>query len=81
MEHIPKFIQKLSPDARIVDQHTTLFNYEIPMNNSTLGQLLEQVESVKDELRISDYAVSQTTLEQIFINMAQEYLRHKVVIE
>jgi ABC-type multidrug transport system ATPase subunit len=81
VDQIPQFIQKISPEAKIIDQHTTLFNYEIPMLNLTLGQLLEQVEGVKQQLHISDYSVSQTTLEQIFINMAREHLHPKVVVE
>ncbi len=73
VDEIPKFLTTLSPSARLVDHHTTMFNYEIPMNELTLGQLFEQVECVKEELNIIDYAVSQTTLEQIFITMAQEH--------
>lgn len=80
-DQIPRFIEKISKEAKLVDQHTTLFNYEIPMQNLTLGQLFEQVENAKEDLHIGDYAVSQTTLEQIFITMAQEYLRPRVVVD
>lgn len=81
VDEIPKFISKLAADAKLIDNHTTLFSYEIPMHNLTLGQLLERVESVKDTLKISDYSVSQTSLEQIFITMAQECAHPKIVIE
>jgi exo-beta-1,3-glucanase (GH17 family) len=84
MEHvdeIPRFISSLASDAKLVDNHTTMFSYEIPMHNLTLGQLLERVEEVKHELQIRDYSVSQTSLEQIFITMAQEYLHPQVVVE
>jgi hypothetical protein len=73
VEDIPKFLKDLSPEARLVDHHATMFNYEIPMHNITLGLLFDQVERVKEELNILDYAVSQTTLEQIFISMANEH--------
>jgi hypothetical protein len=84
MQHIneiPNFISQLAADAKLIDNHTTLFSYEIPMHNLTLGQLLERVEGVIKKLNISDYSVSQTSLEQIFITMAQEYAQPKVVIE
>ena len=84
MEHvneIPAFISNLATDAKLVETHTTMFSYEIPMHNLTLGQLLERIEEVKNKLNISDYSVSQTSLEQIFITIAQEHLHPEIVIE
>jgi len=48
-------------------------HYEIPKSDTvTLSYMFEQVESMKEELKIPDYSISEATLEDIFISFAKK---------
>ena len=59
------------PNAYIVDEHATMISFEIPRDSiPRLSQAFSLLETHKAELRIIDYALSQSTLEQV---SAKEY--------
>ena len=45
--------------------------YEIPQESTQLSQVFTALEEKRVEFGITDYSVSQTTLEQVFLRFAQ----------
>ena len=59
-------MEKNFPGAVVVDEHSTMVNFEIP--TSSVGRLsaaFDLMETNKVDLGIVDYALSQSTLEQV----------------
>lgn len=68
MDAAISFVSSTFPGAQIVDKHATMVNLEIP--RSSIGQLsaaFRALEYRKATLHIVDYALSQSTLEQVFL--------------
>lgn len=47
----------------------TFSNYKVPLTNLQISTLIEQLESKKDELAISDWGISQSSLEDVFLEI------------
>lgn len=63
-----QFIDENFRGAVIVDEHSTMINYEVPKSSITrLSAAFNILESNKGKLGIVDYALSQSTLEQVFL--------------
>jgi len=68
---VQEFIESTFPGSILKDMHEGLVHYQIVDPSVTLGRLFGTMESVRERLNIEDYSVSQTTLEQVFINFAR----------
>lgn len=56
------------PQAAVVDEQATMVNFEIPRQSiAKLSQAFRIMEQSKSDLGIVDYALSQSTLEQVFL--------------
>lgn len=63
-----RFVASHFPGAQIVDKHATMVNLEIPRASiAQLSVAFNTLESSKQTLSIVDYALSQSTLEQVFL--------------
>jgi hypothetical protein len=63
----------------MTEHYQTFFNFKVEKDsNMTIGYLFGVIEGAKDGLGISEYTLSQTTLEQIFNMFANqpEYTDH-----
>ena len=68
MDAAISFVATTFPGAQIVDKHATMVNLEIPRASIThLSVAFRALEEKKAALRIVDYALSQSTLEQVFL--------------
>jgi ATP-binding cassette subfamily A (ABC1) protein 3 len=62
------FVMNSFAHASVVDEHVTMINFEIPRSSiARLSQAFKQLEEKKVDLGIVDYALSQSTLEQVFL--------------
>lgn len=52
--------------VEILEHYNDYYKLRVPRGNKTIGYLFGLVESSKEKFSISEYSVSQTTLEQIF---------------
>lgn len=59
------------PSSKIQETHRNLYEYVLPFNTTKLSAIFGQIESNREYLNIQDYSVSQTTLDQVFINFAK----------
>ncbi|XP_057284756.1 ATP-binding cassette sub-family A member 13 [Pezoporus wallicus] len=66
------------PGTQFKAQHLNLLEYHVPRSQGCLAELFRVLENHKAFLQIKHYSISQTTLEQVFINFAtqQQELSH-----
>jgi len=65
-------IEHLFPGSVLKDVHHGLVQYHISRSPSLfLADLFSAMEDIRDQFSVEDYSVSQTTLEQVFINFAR----------
>ncbi|XP_034365421.1 ATP-binding cassette sub-family A member 13 isoform X1 [Arvicanthis niloticus] len=63
------------PGIQFKGQRLNLFEYHIQKNWECLADLFQVLENSKNLLNIEHYSISQTTLEQVFVNFATEQLQ------
>ncbi|KAH8952939.1 hypothetical protein BDL97_09G111100 [Sphagnum fallax] len=73
----PKSLQSLHqfmilkfPESTLEEQHMTRVKYHLPKKAFSLSKAFCALEREKDRLGIEDYSISQNTLEQIFLRLA-----------
>ena len=66
-----KFMAENFPSSINTEVHKNLLEYVLPFSENKLSQLFGKIESNREYLNIIDYSVSQTTLDQIFVNFAK----------
>lgn len=73
----PKSLQSLHqfmilefPESTLEEQHMTRVKYHLPKRAFSLSKAFCALEREKDRLGIEDYSISQNTLEQIFLSLA-----------
>ncbi|KAF6019161.1 hypothetical protein EB796_022529 [Bugula neritina] len=71
IQPIQDFVAQNFPDSTLKDFHQNSVQYDIPRENISWAAIFEKMESNKVSLNIEDYSVSQTTLEQVFLNFAR----------
>ena len=54
------------PSVEILEHYNDYYKLRIPKGDKTIGYVFGFIEGQKADLKISEYSVSQTTLEQIF---------------
>lgn len=66
--------QNISPLAELLEGHSERQLYQLPPRSEglKLGKVLEVVEAPKDSLGITEYTISQPSLEQVFLRFAKE---------
>lgn len=69
---ITNFVQTTVPNASEISTFTGNATFALP-KDLVVSQLLIQIEQNKSQLRLLDYAFSQTTLEDVFMNIVQQY--------
>ncbi|XP_030333996.1 ATP-binding cassette sub-family A member 13 isoform X5 [Strigops habroptila] len=60
------------PGTQFKGQHLNLLKYHVPQSQGCLAELFRVLENHKAFLQIKHYSISQTTLEQVFINFATQ---------
>ncbi|XP_069511180.1 ATP-binding cassette sub-family A member 9-like [Ambystoma mexicanum] len=68
-----KNILKIFPHAARLERFSSLLSYRIPMDNvKSLSQAFSVLEEVKRTFNLEEYSFSQSTLEQVFIELTKE---------
>ena len=71
LEELMQFVEQTFPGCKVKDVHQGLVHYQIPSGIVTWSEIFGKMERAKDQYHIADYSVSQTTLDQVFINFAR----------
>ncbi|XP_071943840.1 phospholipid-transporting ATPase ABCA3-like [Antedon mediterranea] len=71
IQPLKEFIETTFPDCELKDEHQGIIHYHIKRSDKTWANIFGIMEGAKDKFSIEDYSVSQTTLEQVFLNFAR----------
>ena len=70
-QSLMRFIEETFPGCTLKDFHQGLVHYQISDPSLSWAKVFGTMERAKETYEIEDYSVSQTTLEQVFINFAR----------
>ncbi|XP_041120241.1 phospholipid-transporting ATPase ABCA1-like [Polyodon spathula] len=72
LKPVMEFIECELPGSVLKEKHRNILQYQLPSSLSSLARLFSILSKNKSQLRIEDYSVSQTTLDQVFVNFAKD---------
>ncbi|KAJ8385274.1 hypothetical protein AAFF_G00191510 [Aldrovandia affinis] len=72
LEPVMKFIESELQGSTLKERHRNMLQYQLPSSLTSLARIFSILAKNKDHLRIEDYSVSQTTLDQVFVNFAKD---------
>jgi len=73
---IKQHVENSFPGSEIFEEHSSLIKFKIPPGTS-FGNMFKVIESEKDNLGILQYALSETSLEEVFLT----FIRDEVIPE
>ncbi|XP_063285490.1 uncharacterized protein LOC134571247 [Pelobates fuscus] len=71
VETITEFMHSRFPNTYLKDHHFTMVEYHVPVSAGGVASIFDLIETNKANLHIINFSVSQTTLDEVFINFAQ----------
>ncbi|KAM7427451.1 hypothetical protein ABFA07_021424 [Porites harrisoni] len=72
VNRVMQFVSSAFGGATLMDSHSGILHYQIVNEALSWSYIFGQLERNRHALNIVDYSISQTTLEQVFINFAKE---------
>ena len=72
MQNISNFVQGRFPSHILRERQDTKTRYEVSSEGMRISEIFPSIEEEKEVLCLSDYGVSQTSLEQVFNMHAAE---------
>jgi ATP-binding cassette subfamily A (ABC1) protein 3 len=71
LPRLKEFIEGTFPGSILKDEHLGMVHYHITDTTVSWAQIFGEIERVKLDFDIEDYTISQTSLEQVFLNFAR----------
>uniref|UniRef100_A0A673HYD8 P-type phospholipid transporter n=1 Tax=Sinocyclocheilus rhinocerous TaxID=307959 RepID=A0A673HYD8_9TELE len=72
LEPVMEFIEQELPGSTLKEKHRNMLQYQLPSSLTSLSRIFSLLSKNKEQLHIEDYSVSQTTLDQVFVNFAKD---------
>ncbi|XP_012576614.1 PREDICTED: ATP-binding cassette sub-family A member 2, partial [Condylura cristata] len=72
VKDVARFFNRNFPEAVLKERHHTKVQYQLKSEHISLAQVFSKMEQVVGVLGIEDYSVSQTTLDNVFVNFAKK---------
>ncbi|TRY81949.1 hypothetical protein DNTS_013397 [Danionella cerebrum] len=72
VKEVIRFFNRNFPEAILKERHHTKIQFQLKSENISLAQVFSKMEQVVEVLSIEDYSVSQTTLDNVFVNFAKK---------
>uniref|UniRef100_A0A4W5NN85 P-type phospholipid transporter n=1 Tax=Hucho hucho TaxID=62062 RepID=A0A4W5NN85_9TELE len=69
---VMEFIEKELPGSTLKEKHRNMLQYQLSSSKTSLARIFSILAKNKEWLHIEDYSVSQTTLDQVFVNFAKD---------
>ncbi|XP_054907006.1 phospholipid-transporting ATPase ABCA1-like isoform X1 [Poeciliopsis prolifica] len=70
LKPVEDFVKLTFPDSVLKEKHHNTLQYQLPYAQRALANIFSQFTRNQRRLGIEDYSVSQTTLDQVFVNFA-----------
>ncbi|XP_053554781.1 glucosylceramide transporter ABCA12 [Bombina bombina] len=71
VDRLTDFMDFHFPNTNLKDQHLSMVEYHVPVTAGGVANIFDLLETNKTILNIINFSVSQTTLDEVFINFAQ----------
>ncbi|CAM4633927.1 unnamed protein product [Caretta caretta] len=71
-EALTELMQSHFPDTCLKDRHLNMVEYHVPISAGGVANIFHLLETNKIAFKIRHFSVSQTTLEEVFINFAKD---------
>uniref|UniRef100_A0A667Y439 P-type phospholipid transporter n=1 Tax=Myripristis murdjan TaxID=586833 RepID=A0A667Y439_9TELE len=68
---VEDFVQQSFPGSVLKEKHHNTLQYQLPCTEGALANIFSQFTTHQQRLSVEDYSVSQTTLDQVFVNFAR----------
>ena len=65
---VMEFIEHELPGSTLKERHRNMLQYQLPSSLTSLARIFSLLSNHKKQLRIEDYSVSQTTLDQVRVS-------------
>ncbi|XP_066471023.1 phospholipid-transporting ATPase ABCA1 [Tiliqua scincoides] len=72
LKPVQDFFALAFPGSVLKEKHRNMLQYQLPSSPSSLARIFSVLSQNKKRLHIEDYSVSQTTLDQVFVNFAKD---------
>ncbi|KAJ8278672.1 hypothetical protein COCON_G00057380 [Conger conger] len=69
---VDSYIRRSFPGIELKEKHHNVLQYQLPTNTCSLAHVFDVLSNNSEELGVTDYSVSQTTLDQVFVNFAKD---------
>ena len=70
-EAIDNYVRSIFPTVLFVEKHFNQSTWRLPKSDIALSKAFRAIENKKKELEIENYAISQLSLEQLFLKFAK----------
>ncbi|XP_067154833.1 glucosylceramide transporter ABCA12 [Apteryx mantelli] len=71
-ETLTQFMKSHFPNTCLKDRHFNMVEYHVPVSAGGVANIFDLLETNKTAFKIRHFSVSQTTLEEVFINFAKD---------
>nr|XP_019951231.1 PREDICTED: ATP-binding cassette sub-family A member 1-like isoform X2 [Paralichthys olivaceus] len=71
LKPVEDFVQQTFPGSVLKEKHHNTLQYQLPYTQGALATIFSLFTSHQQGLGVEDYSVSQTTLDQVFVNFAR----------
>ncbi|KAM8881267.1 phospholipid-transporting ATPase ABCA1 isoform 2-T2 [Synchiropus picturatus] len=71
LKPVEDFVQQNFPGSVLKEKHHNTLQYQLPYTQGALANIFSQFTTHQSMLQVEDYSVSQTTLDQVFVNFAR----------
>lgn len=68
---VEEFVHETFPGSVLKEKHHNTLQYQLPHSEGALANIFSQFTTHQQRLGVEDYSVSQTTLDQVFVNFAR----------
>lgn len=72
LEPVMEFIERELQGSTLKEKHRNMLQYQLSSSLTSLARIFNILSKNKEQLHIEDYSVSQTTLDQVFVNFAKD---------
>uniref|UniRef100_H3C1X8 P-type phospholipid transporter n=1 Tax=Tetraodon nigroviridis TaxID=99883 RepID=H3C1X8_TETNG len=72
LQPVEDFVQETFAGGVLKEKHHNTLQYQLPSTQGALADIFHQLAKHQRRLAIEDYSVSQTTLDQVFVNFAKQ---------
>nr|DBA28157.1 TPA: hypothetical protein GDO54_008560 [Pyxicephalus adspersus] len=72
LKPVEDFFSHAFPGSVLKEKHRGMLQYQLRSSQSSLARIFSILSKNKKKLHIEDYSVSQTTLDQVFVNFAKD---------